>query len=179
MPPPDPAKQPGWVSRVPNQFAPPAKWQSAEGGFGAVDNAYSMAPYLVMDLLEGQSLRALMDSTDRLSLELAADVALQVCECLAEAHELGIIHRDLKPDNVFLCPKPGTQRFDVKVLDFGVVKVDANAIPESSLTRAGTTIGTPHYMSLEQLRNASAVDARTRSANPRSPKYPSTSRRPR
>ena len=43
-----PVKQPGWVSRVPNQFNPPAKWQSAEGGFGAVDNAYSMAPYLVM-----------------------------------------------------------------------------------------------------------------------------------
>jgi serine/threonine-protein kinase len=122
-------------------------------------------PYLVMDLLEGQSLRSLLDDTGQLPLELTVNIALQVCECLAEAHQHGIIHRDLKPDNVFLCAS-GTAgstagQYDVKVLDFGVVKIAQDGpIPNSSLTRTGSTVGTPFYMSLEQLRNSSAVDPR-------------------
>jgi serine/threonine-protein kinase len=126
-------------------------------------------PYLVMDLLEGQSLRSLLDDTGQLPLELTINIALQVCECLAEAHQHGIIHRDLKPDNVFLCASStaggiagGTAgQYDVKVLDFGVVKIAQDGpIPNSSLTRTGSTVGTPFYMSLEQLRNSSAVDQR-------------------
>lgn len=118
--------------------------------------------YLVMELLEGQSLRGLIDDTGMLPVELTVNIAMQVCECLHEAHGLGIIHRDLKPENVFLCQSPWPGQFDVKVLDFGVMKIaeDGGAIPKSSLTRTGSTVGTPYYMSLEQLRNSSAVDAR-------------------
>ncbi|MFO0760241.1 MAG: protein kinase [Byssovorax sp.] len=118
-------------------------------------------PYLVMELLDGQSLRDLLDEAGQLPLELTVNIVLQICECLAEAHGLGIIHRDLKPENVFLCASNWPGQYDVKVLDFGIVKIaDAGPIPKSSLTRTGSTVGTPYYMSLEQLRNSSAVDAR-------------------
>ena len=122
----------------------------------------SAGPYIVMELLEGQSLRALLEETGQLPLELTVNIALQVCECLAEAHAHGIIHRDLKPDNVFLCAGAAPGSHDVKVLDFGVVKIaNDGPIPNSSLTRTGSTVGTPFYMSLEQLRNSSNVDARS------------------
>jgi serine/threonine-protein kinase len=118
-------------------------------------------PYLVMELLEGQSLRDLLDEAGQLPLELTVNMALQVCECLSEAHGIGIIHRDLKPTNVFLCASPWPGQYDVKVLDFGIVKIASDVpIPQSSLTRTGSTVGTPYYMSLEQLRNSSAVDPR-------------------
>jgi hypothetical protein len=118
-------------------------------------------PYLVMELLDGQSLRELLDEAGQLPLELTVNIVIQICECLSEAHGLGIIHRDLKPDNVFLCASPWPGQYDVKVLDFGIVKIaDTGPIPKSSLTRTGSTVGTPYYMSLEQLRNSSAVDAR-------------------
>jgi serine/threonine-protein kinase len=118
--------------------------------------------YMVMELLEGQNLRGLLDDAGQLPLELTVNIAMQVCECLHEAHGLGIIHRDLKPENVFLCSSPWPGQYDVKVLDFGVMKIAeaGGAIPKRSLTRTGSTVGTPYYMSLEQLRNASAVDAR-------------------
>ena len=88
--------------------------------------------YMVMELLDGQSLRALLDEAGQLPLELTVNIALQVCECLHEAHALGIIHRDLKPENVFLCPSPWPGQYDVKVLDFGVMKIagEGGAIPE-------------------------------------------------
>ncbi|MCC6556814.1 MAG: protein kinase [Polyangiaceae bacterium] len=118
-------------------------------------------PYLVMELLEGQSLRALLEEAGQLPVELTVNIALQVCECLAEAHGHGIIHRDLKPENLILAASPWPGQYDVKVLDFGVVKISVDGpIPHSSLTRTGSTVGTPYYMSLEQLRNSSAVDAR-------------------
>jgi serine/threonine-protein kinase len=118
-------------------------------------------PYLVMELLEGQSLRALLEEAGQIPLELTANIALQVCECLTEAHGLGIIHRDLKPENIFLSASSWQGQYDVRVLDFGVVKITNDGpIPNSSLTRTGSTVGTPYYMSLEQLRNPSNVDAR-------------------
>lgn len=117
--------------------------------------------YLVMELLEGQSLRALLEEAGQIPLELTVNIALQVCECLTEAHGLGIIHRDLKPENIYLSPSSWQGQYDVRVLDFGVVKITSDGpIPNSSLTRTGSTVGTPYYMSLEQLRNPSAVDAR-------------------
>jgi serine/threonine-protein kinase len=118
-------------------------------------------PYLVMELLDGQSLRALLEEAGQIPLELTVNIALQVCECLTEAHGLGIIHRDLKPENIFLSASSWQGQYDVRVLDFGVVKItDDGPIPNSSLTRTGSTVGTPYYMSLEQLRNPSNVDAR-------------------
>jgi serine/threonine-protein kinase len=127
-----------------------------------MEHSSEAGPYMVMELLEGQSLRELLDEAGQLPLELTVNMTMQVCECLQEAHGLGIIHRDLKPENIFLCPSPWPGQYDVKVLDFGVMKVAeaGGAIPKSSLTRTGSTVGTPYYMSLEQLRNSSAVDAR-------------------
>jgi eukaryotic-like serine/threonine-protein kinase len=119
------------------------------------------APYLVMELLEGQSLRDLLDEAGQLPPEMTVNIALQVCECLAEAHERSVIHRDLKPENLFLVKSAWPGQYDVVVLDFGVMKVAGEGpIPKGSLTRTGSTVGTPYYMSLEQLRNSSNVDAR-------------------
>ncbi|MDI1483245.1 serine/threonine protein kinase [Polyangium sp. y55x31] len=119
-------------------------------------------PYLVMELLAGQSLRELLHEAGQLPLELTVNVALQVGECLAEAHTHGIVHRDLKPDNIHLGPGPSPGVYDVKLLDFGIVKIASDApVPGGSLTRTGSTVGTPYYMSLEQLRNPSAVDGRS------------------
>jgi len=119
-------------------------------------------PYLVMELLAGQSLRELLHEAGQLPLELTIDVALQVGECLDEAHAHGIVHRDLKPDNIHLGPGPTPGSYDVKVLDFGIVKIASDApVPGGSLTRTGSTVGTPYYMSLEQLRNPSGVDGRS------------------
>ncbi|HEY4119082.1 MAG TPA: protein kinase [Byssovorax sp.] len=124
-------------------------------------SAAPVGPYLVMELLVGQSLRDLLDEAGQLPLELVANIMLQVCECLAEAHKHGIVHRDLKPENVFLSPSAWPGQHEVTVLDFGVVKIGSEGpIPHASLTRTGSTVGTPYYMSLEQLRNSSAVDAR-------------------
>jgi serine/threonine-protein kinase len=115
-------------------------------------------PYMVMDLLVGYDLRRVMKEKGRLPAAYAVDVAVQICEGLAEAHALGIVHRDLKPPNVFL-----TRRRDgsdlVKVLDFGISKWAAEAGGEE-LTKAGTLLGSPKYMSPEQL-NEAGVDARS------------------
>lgn len=119
--------------------------------------------YIVMELLEGTSLRALIDEVGQLPLDLVANVALQVCECLDEAHAAGIVHRDLKPGNIHLAPTFGTHHH-VTVLDFGAVKLQGPEIrsqisPQEDLTRVGSTVGTPFYMSLEQLRGNASVDA--------------------
>ena len=123
--------------------------------------ARAVPPYLVMELLEGQSLRELLEEAGQLPLDLTVNIALQVCECLTEAHERSVIHRDLKPDNLFLVESPWPGQHEVVVLDFGVMKIAGEGpIPKGSLTRTGSTVGTPYYMSLEQLRNSSNVDAR-------------------
>lgn len=123
------------------------------------------APYLVMSLLEGRRLRDVLETRTRLSLPFIANLALQVCEGLDEAHRAGLVHRDLKPDNLHLRERPGTsptgpadELAEVTVFDFGVVKIAANEA-NSMLTRTGSTVGTPYYMSLEQLRGSGAVDA--------------------
>lgn len=128
-------------------------------------------PYMVMPLLTGQSLRARLTARPKLDLRTTANIVLQLAECLDEAHAMGLVHRDLKPENVHLsaaapgAPEPdptdtGTKStFHVTLLDFGVVKI-AQGNDTSQLTRTGSTVGTPYYMSLEQLRGASNVDAR-------------------
>jgi eukaryotic-like serine/threonine-protein kinase len=118
-------------------------------------------PYLVMELLSGQSLRDLLLDAGQLPLELTVNVALQVGECLAEAHAVGIVHRDLKPDNIHLTPGAEPDQYDVKVLDFGIVKIASDSAVPGGLTRTGSTVGTPYYMSLEQLRNPRGVDGRS------------------
>jgi eukaryotic-like serine/threonine-protein kinase len=118
-------------------------------------------PYIVMEYLEGQDLSARLASVGRLPIEEAVAHVLEVCDALSEAHALGIVHRDLKPANLFLAQRAnGSTR--VKVLDFGISKMGASGIgKQMSLTGTGAVMGSPLYMSPEQLRGSGKVDERT------------------
>jgi serine/threonine-protein kinase len=116
------------------------------------------APYIVMEFLEGYDLDRLLESSGALSIENAVDYVLQACEAIAEAHSLGIVHRDLKPTNLFLTTRV-TGKPLIKVLDFGISK--SNSEGDLSLTSTSQIMGSPNYMSPEQLRSARNVDSRT------------------
>jgi serine/threonine protein kinase len=116
------------------------------------------APYMVMEFLEGEDLDRYIRKYGPIPIQTAVDFLLQAAEAIAEAHSLGIVHRDLKPKNLFL-----TQRLNgeplVKVLDFGVSKVLGEG--DLSLTATTQVLGSPSYMSPEQLRASRDVDQRT------------------
>ena len=121
--------------------------------------AHSGEPFLVMELLSGRDLAAVL-SEGSVSLADAALYILQACEGMAEVHAHGIVHRDLKPGNLFL-----TRRVDgdplIKVLDFGIAKgVAAHDAQVGVLTQTLVSLGTPLYMSPEQVRSSRNVDAR-------------------
>ncbi|WP_437668758.1 protein kinase domain-containing protein [Sorangium sp. So ce131] len=117
------------------------------------------APYIVMELLEGEDLKRRIE---RLGVLAPTEVALivgQTAKALGRAHQLGIVHRDIKPDNIFLLDVEG-EPF-VKVVDFGVAKrVQGGAAGELGMTSTGSVLGTPLYMSPEQLLSAKHVDYR-------------------
>ena len=109
-------------------------------------------PFLVMQLLDGQSLRDKLAIEGKLSHGVATKITLQIAEGLRYAHELGFLHRDIKPENVWI-----TNEGDVKLLDFGL----ARAVNETTnLTATGTILGTPRYMSPEQVQG-NELDARS------------------
>ncbi len=118
-------------------------------------------PYIVMELLEGSDLGAVIHASAPLSVDDAVDYVLQTCEAIAEAHGLGIVHRDLKPENLFV-----TRRRDgaawIKVLDFGISKVLPGLESRQSGARVTTreSMGSPTYMSPEQMRCTRDVDGR-------------------
>jgi serine/threonine-protein kinase len=115
-------------------------------------------PYIVMELLEGSDLASLLQQRGPLPVQQAADYVLQACAGIAEAHALGIVHRDLKPANLFLTRRPdGTPL--IKVLDFGIAKAQGDR--NFSLTQTSAVLGSPGYMSPEQLRSTRDVDARS------------------
>jgi serine/threonine-protein kinase len=116
-------------------------------------------PFVVMEYLEGESLEELIRREKRLAPQRAATLMMQVCEALGAAHEKGIVHRDVKPANIFLTVQ-GSDREWVKVLDFGIAKVQAVSSQSKSLTKTGSTMGTPCYMAPEQLRKTKEVDHR-------------------
>lgn len=122
---------------------------------GTLENG---APYMVMEYLEGRDLAAEIASRGPLPFEEAADLVLQACEAIAEAHSLGIIHRDLKPGNLFLAKRPdGGVR--VKVLDFGISKT--GFARDGAMTTTAAVMGSPLYMSPEQMEASRDVDARS------------------
>ncbi|HJL16910.1 MAG TPA: serine/threonine-protein kinase [Sandaracinaceae bacterium LLY-WYZ-13_1] len=117
------------------------------------------SPFLVMERLRGESLRQRLDREGRLSPADAMRVLLPALRGVDEAHREGIVHRDLKPDNIFLCRgKDGSER-EAKVVDFGISKLYDDGT-RSSLTGTGMMMGTPAYMSPEQLNAPKEADAR-------------------
>jgi serine/threonine-protein kinase len=121
-------------------------------------------PYIVMEFLAGQDLAAAIEERGHFGVEDTVDAVLQAADAIGEAHALGIIHRDLKPSNLFLVKRRDGSRM-VKVLDFGISRApqfgQGLSSNESSLTQTGYIVGSPAYMSPEQIRNAKAVDPRT------------------
>jgi serine/threonine-protein kinase len=119
----------------------------------------SGAPYIVMEYLEGVDLSAWLKQSGPLAVEQAVDFVLQACEAIADAHALGIVHRDLKPANLFW-----THRSDglpcIKVLDFGISKL-LTPTGVTDLTKTSSIIGSPFYMSPEQMHASRNVDVRT------------------
>jgi serine/threonine-protein kinase len=118
------------------------------------------APYMVMEYLEGRDLAAVIEEHKRLPVEEAVAYVLEGCDAIAEAHSVGIVHRDLKPANLFLTRQPdGSLR--IKVLDFGISKAMVAGETDPSLTRTSSMMGSPLYMSPEQMKSAKNVDPRT------------------
>jgi eukaryotic-like serine/threonine-protein kinase len=115
--------------------------------------------YYVMDALRGEDLQQTLKRLGSLRPITAAKIMLQAANGLASAHALGIVHRDVKPANLFLA-LAADDEIKVKILDFGVAKVKMEVLHESAheLTRTGSMLGTPLYMSPEQVKRASAID---------------------
>ncbi|WP_437924819.1 serine/threonine-protein kinase [Sorangium sp. So ce291] len=110
-------------------------------------------PYIVMEHLEGETLQDLVERRGRLSLDETVSIVRQIGAALARAHEAGIVHRDIKPENIFLVE--GEREPFVKVLDFGIAK---NTVEEAErLTVTGAIMGTPHFMSPEQMAGGAKV----------------------
>jgi len=122
---------------------------------GTLENG---APYLVMELLKGETLAERIARRPPQLGELV-DIMEQACSGIQAAHDAGIVHRDLKPENLFLADRQG--RAFVKVLDFGISKFDPSKSGALSTTREGAALGTPYYMSPEQMLGSRAVDHRT------------------
>lgn len=118
-------------------------------------------PYIVMEQLQGADLSTLLAERGALSVAEAVGYLLQACEGLAEAHSVGIIHRDLKPENLFLANTP--EGVVLKILDFGISKdmgTPATRGSRATLSRTGSAVGSPYYMSPEQMRASPDLDAR-------------------
>jgi serine/threonine-protein kinase len=124
-----------------------------------VAEAEDGSPYIVMELLDGVPLSAYTRSGVRVPMNQAASILQGILAGLGAAHAQGIVHRDLKPENVFLARDPNGA-FVAKILDFGIAKVMDAAGGMGNKTRTGVLLGTPAYMSPEQIKNAKDVDAR-------------------
>jgi serine/threonine-protein kinase len=118
--------------------------------------------YIVMELLEGESLSARLRTLRVLGESRAVSFARQVCGALGAAHAKGVVHRDLKPDNLFIVRDPDTADGErTKILDFGIAKLASEQPGAASMTRTGMVMGTPAYMAPEQCKGAGNVDQRS------------------
>jgi eukaryotic-like serine/threonine-protein kinase len=116
------------------------------------------APYIVMELLDGRDLASMLADNGPLPIPILADYLVQTCLGLGEAHAARIVHRDLKPANLFLTRRPdGTPL--IKIVDFGIAKAPTDG--NFHLTRTAAVMGSPGYMSPEQLRSSRDADARS------------------
>jgi serine/threonine-protein kinase len=121
-----------------------------------------MGPYIVMDLLEGESMGQILARVGRLPVDAALATVAPVLEALDAAHRAGIVHRDLKPENVFVAVDAASRRVMVRLLDFGIAKViDARVTASSPRTRTGIVFGTPDYLSPEQATGDRPLDGRS------------------
>ncbi len=118
--------------------------------------------FMVMEYLDGTTLSGRIQARGRLTPQECAPILVQLLEGLGAAHDAGIIHRDLKPDNVFLLKSKAGRKDFVKILDFGISKFNQLAGDSGmSMTRTGSVMGTPYYMSPEQAKGAKEIDARS------------------
>ena len=122
-----------------------------------IERLPSGVPYIVMEYLEGQDLAAKINERGPLPVAEAVRYVIDACDAVGEAHRFSIIHRDIKPANLFV-----TRAGVLKVLDFGLAKNLPALLPDagSEATKTNFLLGSPHYMSPEQLRSAKEVDAR-------------------
>jgi len=149
---------------VVRRFSQEARAAAAIGHRGIIDvhdvgTTDDGAPYIVMELLQGESLRGALEREPVFAVDRAVSIVLRVLSALRAAHAKGIVHRDLKPDNVFLegpLGRPGM----VKLLDFGISKMTMGEEGGGHATRTGVALGTPHYMAPEQARGRRDIDHR-------------------
>jgi serine/threonine protein kinase len=125
--------------------------------FGFTDSGL---PFMVTDLLEGENLGERLVREGRIAPDVVATILDQICDALASAHDLGIVHRDIKPENVFVMTGqgPSDAQPSIRLLDFGIAKHWRD--PRLDVTGTGVAVGTPQYMSPEQLLSAKHVDFR-------------------
>jgi serine/threonine-protein kinase len=116
--------------------------------------------FMVMEYLDGETLTGRIKRLGRMRPEQALPVFQQILEGLGAAHDAGILHRDLKPDNIFILNEKAGQKDFVKIIDFGISKFQPTA-GEMKMTRTGTIMGTPYYMSPEQASGAREMNAQS------------------
>ena len=157
---PEAAKQKDVVERFDREAKAAVKIKSEHvarvSDVGKLDNG---APYMVMEFLNGKDLAQMVEDHGALQIPAAVEYVLQACEALAEAHALGIVHRDLKPANLFLSHRADGSPC-IKVLDFGISKM-VNSLSNPGMTKTTAVMGSPLYMSPEQMKSSKDVDHRT------------------
>ena len=119
-------------------------------------------PFMVMEYMTGEDVQQLFERLGTLGPELSLKIIAQACLGLAKAHDAGVVHRDIKPANLFLTERDGGEVM-VKLLDFGIAKVkmeQSSSMENAGLTRTGSILGSPLYMSPEQARGAKTIDHR-------------------
>ena len=122
---------------------------------GKLDNG---APYMVMEYLDGRDLSAWLAERGPLPVQQAVEFVLQACEAIAEAHAMGVVHRDLKPANLYCIRRPDGA-LSIKVLDFGISKATGPG-GSMGMTKTQAVMGSPLYMSPEQMESSKGVDPR-------------------